>query len=135
MFESDNKGNELAQWMDRKADFYHNLGAAMRSNVEEFNDHYELKVEMPGCRKEDIRIRLDSGYLIITARRGTRQDHQGSFIMREIVEGRFQRSYYVGDNIQESDIYAKFDNGILTISVPKKDQDAAAEQDQGIQIH
>jgi HSP20 family protein len=135
MFESDNRGNVLAQWMDRKADFYHNLGAAMRSNVEELDDHYELKVEMPGCRKEDIQIRLENGYLVITAKRNANHNNHGSYIMREIVEGRFQRSYYIGDDIKESEIHAKFENGILTISVPKKDQDVTVEEDHSIQIN
>lgn len=127
MFESNHRGNDLADFLDRKANFYRQLGQAMRSNVEEFPDHYELKVEMPGCRKEDISLHLENGYLVIRANRHAKNSGRGSYILQEIVEGRFQRSYYVGNDIKESDIRASFENGILTVSVPKKEETTAVD--------
>lgn len=134
MFESRDRGNEIADWMDKRADFYRQLGQAMRSNVEEFSDHYELKVEMPGCRKEDISLRLENGYLVIGATRHARNEGHGSYIMQEIFEGHFERSYYVGKDIKESDVHASFENGILTVSVPKKDADRTSVEDHTIPI-
>lgn len=120
MFESNNRTNDLAQFMERKADFYHQLSQTMRSNAEEYKDHYVLRVAMPGCRREDISLRLEDGYLVIRGTRKAQNEGQRSYILQEIFEGRFERSYYVGKDVRESDINASFENGILTVTIPKK---------------
>ena len=97
--------------------------ATMNTDVKEFDDRYELEFELPGFKKEDVSLKLDSGYLTISASKGLEKDEKekkdGKYIRRERYEGQCSRSFYVGDGVQAKDVSAKFEDGILKVSVPK----------------
>ena len=95
----------------------------MRTDIKEKEDGFDLHIELPGYTKEDVKAQLDDGYLTISAqskKEDDQKDENGKFIRRERYYGSCSRSFYVGEEIKEEDIKAKFENGILTISVPKK---------------
>ena len=78
---------------------------------------------MPGFKKDEINIQLDNGYLSISAAKGLdkdEQDKEGKYIRKERYAGSMSRSFYVGNAITQDDIKAKYESGILRLSVPKK---------------
>ncbi len=96
----------------------------MSTDIMERDGNYLLDIELPGCRKEDIKMELDQGYLTIHAtRNGAREqkDGKGNVIRQERVSGNFQRSFYVGTLVTERDVKASFINGELKVIVPKKE--------------
>ena len=93
----------------------------MKTDICEKNGNYELSMEVPGIKKEDIQLELKDGYLKITANRNTNneeKDKDGRIIRQERFTGSCSRSFYVGENIKEEDIKANFDNGELKITFP-----------------
>mgnify|MGYP000143847485 CR=1 FL=1 len=95
----------------------------MKTDVKDAGDHYELEMEMPGVEKENIKAELKDGYLTVTAQQNTNKDEkdkEGNYIRRERYAGSMCRSFYVGDAVSEEDIHAKYEDGILKLSVPKK---------------
>ena len=95
----------------------------MKTDVKDAGDHYELEMEMPGVEKENIKAELKDGYLTVTAQQNTNKDEkdkEGNYIRRERYAGSMSRSFYVGDAVSEEDIHAKYEDGILKLSVPKK---------------
>ena len=102
--------------------FIANNNVAMRTDIHESEHEYTLDIELPGYNKQDVRIELEKGYLTISAKHETtdeERDSKGNIVKNERYFGSCSRSFYVGDNVSEEDIKAKFDNGILEISVPK----------------
>ena len=97
----------------------------MKTDVRETDNSYELDIDLPGFKKEDVSLKLDSGYLTISASKGLEKDEKekkdGKYIRRERYEGQCSRSFYVGDGVTEQDITAKFEDGTLKLSVPKKE--------------
>ena len=95
----------------------------MKTDVKELEDRYEVMVDLPGFHKEDIRLELNDGTLTISAVKslGKEDESKGNYIRRERVVGNMQRSFYVGKALTEEDIHAKYENGILTLDIPKKD--------------
>ena len=96
----------------------------MKTDVKETDQGYELDIELPGYKKEDVRAQLKDGYLTVQAAKNMNNDEkneQGAYIRRERYAGTMSRSFYVGDNVTEEDIHAKFEDGILKLSVPKKE--------------
>ena len=96
----------------------------MKTDVKETPSAYELDIDLPGFKKENVEISLDDGYLTINAHTEHKEedkDEEGSYLRKERFVGSCRRSFYVGDEISEEDISAKFDNGILKINVPKKE--------------
>ena len=96
----------------------------MRADVKEFENSYELSMNLPGVKKEDIRAELKNGYITVSATTENSKDEKdenGSYIRRERFYGSTSRSFYVGDHVKEEDITAKYENGVLTLKVPKKD--------------
>ena len=94
----------------------------MKTDVREHDDNYELVVDLPGFKKEEINLTLDDGYLSISATKGLNKeekDKEGKLIRQERYSGSMQRSFYVGDNLTEEDIKAKFENGVLKLNIPK----------------
>ena len=94
----------------------------MRTDVRETADSYEVYVELPGCRKEDVRLDLQKGYLTITARRGAAHDAQdkaGRYIRQERYTGSCARSFYVGEDLKPEDVKARFEDGVLRLDLPK----------------
>ena len=102
----------------------------MKTDVRETGDSYELDIDLPGFKKDEINVQLDNGYLSISAAKGLDKDEEkknSKYIRRERYAGAMSRSFYVGDNLTQQDIKAKFEDGILKISVPKKDVQQVAQ--------
>ncbi len=102
----------------------------LKTDVKESDSGYELNVDVPGYSKDDITLDLKDGYLTISAVKNseeTTEDENGHYIRRERFSGNMTRSFYVGDDVRQEDIKAKFENGILSISVPKVDKNAKIE--------
>ena len=96
----------------------------MKTDVRETENTYELDIDLPGFKKDEISIDLKNGYLTIGATKGLDKDEQdknGRYIRRERYAGTCSRSFYVGD-VQPSEIGAKYEDGILKLSVPKADK-------------
>ena len=109
-------------------DFMINRGArsvqnVMKTDIKETDDSYELKIEMPGYRKEDVKAQLKDGYLTISAETDNsseEKNEEGKYIRRERYTGAVSRSFFVGKDLTEEDIKARFENGILHIALPKE---------------
>ena len=99
----------------------------MKTDVKDAGDHYELEMEMPGVEKAELK----DGYLTVTAQQNTNKDEkdkQGNYIRRERYSGSCQRSFYVGEGVKQEDLKAAFNNGILTVAVPKEVQKPVEEK-------
>ena len=95
----------------------------MKTDVRETDDSYEVDMDLPGFKKDEISIELENGYLTVSAAKGLdkdEEDKKGKYIRKERYAGAMQRSFYVGENLTDEDIKAKYENGILRLSVPKK---------------
>ena len=95
----------------------------MKTDVRETDSGYEVDIDLPGFKKDEIIIQLDNGYLSISAAKGLdkdEQDKEGKYIRKERYAGSMSRSFYVGNAITQDDIKAKYESGILRLSVPKK---------------
>ena len=102
----------------------------MKTDVRETDSGYEVDIDLPGFKKDEINIQLDNGYLSISAAKGLdkdEQDKEGKYIRKERYAGSMSRSFYVGNAITQDDIKAKYESDILRLSVPKK----AAEEIEG----
>ena len=96
----------------------------MKTDIKETKDSYELDIDLPGMDKKDISLELKDGYLTIKANRSQEQeqkDEDGHYLRKERFTGSCSRSFYVGENVKETDVHAKFDNGILKLSFPKEE--------------
>ena len=96
----------------------------MKADVRETENSYELDIDLPGFKKDEITVQLDNGYLSISASKGldkNEENKDGKYIRRERYAGSMNRTFYVGSQLTQQDIQAKFEDGILKISVPKKD--------------
>ena len=102
----------------------------MKTDVRETENTYELDIDLPGFKKDEVRIDLKNGYLSINAAKGLdkdEQDKKGRYIRQERYAGSCSRSFYVGDDITPKDVSAKFEDGILKITLPKKEQETLPE--------
>ena len=128
-------------WMDfpfdrdfwgRKNPLYgKNAKNLMKTDIREHDEGYELDIDLPGFKKDEITIDLDNGYLTISAAKGLDkdgQDKKGKYIRRERYTGTMSRSFYVGEDVQQEDIHAKFEDGILKLTVPKEDPKKVEEK-------
>ncbi|MCR4778393.1 MAG: Hsp20/alpha crystallin family protein [Lachnospiraceae bacterium] len=103
----------------------------MKTDVHEHDNAYEMDIDLPGFKKEEIDLSLDNGYLIVSAAKGIdkeSKDNKGKLIRQERYSGSMQRSFYIGDNVTEDEIKAKFENGVLRLNIPKKDAKKVAEK-------
>ena len=111
--------------------------SVMRTDVKENNTGYELHIDLPGYKKEDVKADLMDGNLTITATSNVendKKDENGRFIRRERFYGNCSRSFYVGEHVEQTDIKAKFEDGILKIFVPKKEAKPVVEEKKYITI-
>ena len=110
----------------------------MKTDVRENKDSYDVFVDLPGFKKDEIKVSLEDGYLTIEAAKGLDEDEQekktGKYIRKERYAGACQRSFYVGDNLTQEDIKGEFKHGILTLNVPKKEAKPAVETNKYIAI-
>ena len=110
-----------------KALYGKHAGNVMKTDVKETEAGYEVDIDLPGFKKDEINAKLDNGYLTISAAKGLDKDEQdknGKYIRRERYAGSMSRSFYVGEGVTEEDIKAKYEDGILRLVVPKKDAKA-----------
>ncbi|MBS6736372.1 MAG: Hsp20/alpha crystallin family protein [Clostridiales bacterium] len=94
----------------------------MKTDVKELDGSYELDIDLPGYKKEDVSAKLENGYLTISAstnKNNDEKDKDGRYIRRERYTGQCSRSFYVGSQVTQDQIKAKFENGILKLSIPK----------------
>ena len=99
----------------------------MKTDVKETEKGYEVAVDLPGFKKDEINAQLDNGYLTISAAKGLdkdEKDKKGKYIRKERYAGAMSRSFYVGEGVTQEDIKAKYEDGILRLSVPKKEAKA-----------
>ena len=99
----------------------------MKTDVKETDTGYEVDIDLPGFKKDEINAQLDNGYLTISAAKGLdkdEKDKKGKYIRKERYAGAMSRSFYVGEGITQEDIKAKYEDGILRLSVPKKEAKA-----------
>ena len=96
----------------------------MKTDIRETEKTYELDIDLPGFKKDEIQVELENGYLTIRAEKGLdkdEKDKKGRYIRQERYAGAMSRSFYVGTAVTVEDMGAKFENGILQLTVPKKE--------------
>ena len=111
------------QHMNRRL-YGRNAKREMKTDVREKEDGYEIDMDLPGFKKDQVELTLENGYLTVTANKGfdkDEKDKQGRMIRQERYAGSMQRSFYVGDNMTEEDVKAHFEDGVLHLNLPKKD--------------
>ena len=94
----------------------------MKTDIKEKDEGYELVVDLPGFKKDEIEVQLENGYLTISAAKELDKDESdknGKYLRQERYAGSMSRSFYVGEGITEEDIHGKFENGILKVDIPK----------------
>lgn len=95
----------------------------MNTDIIEKKDGYELQIDLPGVKKEDIQIEMDKGILSISVSISNSSDEEDKkYIRKERFTGEIKRSFNIGENVDEEDIYASFENGILYLNLPKKEE-------------
>ena len=114
-------------WGKKNPLYGKNAKNMMKTDIREHDSGYEVDVDLPGFKKDEINLELENGYLTVSAAKGLdkdEKDDKGKYIRRERYAGAMQRSFYVGDTLTQEDIKAKFEDGILKLSIPKKDAKA-----------
>lgn len=108
--------------IDRKL-YGHNAAREMKTDVHEHEDHYEMHIDLPGFKKDEITLTLENGYLTVAAAKGLDVDREkkGRVIRQERYAGAMQRSFYVGEALSEEDIGAKYEHGVLSLTIPRKE--------------
>lgn len=103
----------------------------MRTDIHEHDDHYDLEIDLPGFKKDEITLELKDGYLVVSAAKGLDKDEndkKGKLIRQERYAGAMQRSFFVGKELAEEDIKAKFEHGVLALEIPKKEAPKVPEK-------
>lgn len=130
--------NLFDDWMDSFDNFWSKKNPLygkhaknmMKTDVRETEDSYELDIDLPGFKTDEISAKLEDGYLTVSASKGLdkdEEDKKGNYIRQERYAGAMSRSFYVGDAVTQEDVKAKYENGILKVSVPKKPLKAVEE--------
>ena len=116
---------------------YNNPATLMRTDVKESDAGYEIGIELTGYKKENVKAELKDGNLTISASTNTENDEKdenGKYIRRERFSGSCSRSFYVGEAVEQEDIKAKFEDGVLKVFVPKKEVKPVVEEKKYITI-
>lgn len=102
----------------------------MKTDVRDHDDHYEVDIDLPGFKKEEIKLELNQGYLTVSAEKALDQDEtkKGKVIRQERYSGAMSRSFYVGEELTEEDIKASFEHGVLHLILPKKEAPKVPEK-------
>ena len=109
----------------------------MKTDVKDTENGYEVDIDLPGFKKDEIKVKLEDGVLTISAAKGLdkdEKDKKGSYLRRERYAGSMSRSFYVGDHVTVEDIHPKYENGILSFSVPKAENKPIEEKNKYIAI-
>ena len=133
----ENLFDEFDNWMDAS---FHDVDKAlygkhaknmMKTDVKETDSGYEVDIDLPGFKKDEIQLELNDGYLTISAEKGLDKDEENEkkhYLRRERYAGGMSRSFYVGEGVTEKDIHAKYEYGILKLSIPKEQPKAVPEK-------
>ncbi len=103
----------------------------MKTDLKEDETGYELSVDLPGFKKDQIQLHLENGYLTVQAEKSLEEDEKdknGRIVHQERYCGSMQRSYYIGQSLTEEDVKAKFEDGVLTLTFPKEEQKKLAQR-------
>ena len=108
----------------------------MKTDIKETDNSYILDIDLPGYKKEDIKIDITDGYLTINAKTSNevKDEKKGKYVRRERFSGEATRSFYVGDDVKEDEIKASFKNGILNLEVPKVNPEEKKQDKKYIEI-
>ena len=110
----------------------------MKTDIQEKDDCYELEMDLPGFKKDEIKVSLEDGVLTISAAKGLDQDEQekktGRYLRRERYAGACERSFYVGEDITQDEIKGEFKHGILRLTIPKKEEKPAVPEKKYLSI-
>ena len=109
----------------------------MKTDVRETDKGYELDVDLPGFKKDEVQVQLKDGYLTISAAKGLdkdEEDKKGNYIRKERYAGSMSRSFYVGKHVTVEDVHPKYESGILSFSVPKAEAKPVEEKKHYISI-
>lgn len=132
------KKDDFDIWSDMFRDpFFSNTeGEIMKTDIKEKGDKYEIDMDLPGYEKDNIKIEIDDGYLVVSANVDTNKEEKekGKFVRKERYVGSCSRSFYIGEDIENEDIKASFKNGTLRIEVPKKEEKQEIPEKKYIQI-
>ena len=113
--------------MDRDVDhklYGKHAARVMKTDLKDHDDYYELAVDLPGFKKDQIDLQLQNGYLTITASKGLEEegkDQKGKIVHQERYAGSMMRSFYIGDHVTEENVKARFEDGVLTLEFPKEE--------------
>ncbi len=113
--------DDMNRDMERKL-YGRKASRMMKTDIREKDDNYEVSIDLPGFRKEDITVELNDGYITISASKNLDRDEnkKGKMIRQERYAGSMSRSFYVGENVQKEDIEANYRHGVLNLTIPKK---------------
>lgn len=114
-----------------------NTNGLMQTDITQDADGYHVTMNLPGFQKEDIKGEIKDGYLTVTASTNTSndtKDAEGNYVRRERYSGTCSRSFYVGDEVTQEDIRAKYQDGVLSLDIPKKDEKPKLEEPKYIAI-
>lgn len=109
----------------------------MRTDIKETDSAFELDIDLPGFKKDDVKVELKDGYLSVTAEaQSSTEDssEDGTYVRKERFSGKCSRTFFAGEDINEDDIRARFENGVLSISIPKKQEQPKIEAAKSIAI-
>ena len=107
----------------------------MRTDIKEKESEYLIDIDLPGYEKENIKVKIEDGYLTVQAKTSRSNDEsEGKYVRKERYFGECSRSFYVGDDITTEDIKAKFNNGILSLQIPKKEEQQKPEKEKYVKI-
>ena len=113
-------------WGKKNPLYGKNAKNMMKTDIREHEAGYELDIDLPGFKKDEIKVQLKDGYLTVTATAKKAEentsDKKEKYVQKERFHATCNRSFYVGDNMKQEDIKAKFENGVLTLQVPKKEE-------------
>ena len=130
--------DDRAERQAEKKLYGHHAANLMKTDIKEKKDGYELEMDLPGFKKDEITAELKDGYMTISAAKGLDQDEQekdtGRYLRRERYAGACQRTFYVGEDVTEEDIKAEFKHGILKLFIPKKEAKPAEPEKKFISI-
>ncbi len=124
IFEDRFMNNFLDDMFGKPVSALNRMAHPMRTDIIEKDGNYFMKIDMPGFKKEDIKAELNDGYLTISANNESseeQKDDEGNVVYRERHSGECRRSYFVGKHLNEEDIKASFENGVLSVTFPSEE--------------
>lgn len=128
--------NRAERKMEKKL-YGHRAKNLMKTDIKEKKDGYELDIDLPGFRKEDVKVTLENGYLTVSAQKDEpkeKESKNGRYIRKERFSGACERSFYVGENLTQEDIQGEFKHGVLKLRIPKKEAAPQVEENKYITI-